>query len=150
MNSDGQIERTHSTIIEIYNTNKNKFQNQETKSIIRASVALYNESIHSVTKFKPNEVIFNQNMSTEERENIQLNVNENLQSNFQRQLKLNGEREKTPHIEEGQEVFLKPNIRTKTQPRGNNVIAQQICHKIFYNEKGIKRNLNKIKRVKKN
>ena len=58
--SNGQIECAHSTIIEIFNTNKHKYPNCATKMIIRACTPLYNWTIHSTTSFAPNEIIFNQ------------------------------------------------------------------------------------------
>ena len=49
--SNGQIEKTHATIIEIYNTNKHKFQSLNTKGVIRASVCRFQDI--SSTYFGP-------------------------------------------------------------------------------------------------
>lgn len=153
--SNGQIEKTHATIIEIYNTNKNKFRSLTSKTLIRASVALYNNSVHSTTKFTPNEIIFNySNFRTrdqldEQAEKLFDEVKVNASQKHNVQAKLNLQRENPPEIKENQEVFLKPNIRTKTQPRGQEVTAQEVQLKTFKNKKGTKRNKNKIKRIKK-
>lgn len=152
--SNGQIEKTHSTIIEIFNTNKHKFRGNDTRTIVKASVALYNDSVHSTTTFKPNEVIFNNNnlrnlnQIHEESERIFSEVIKNSQAKLDDQLKKNETRETPPNINENQEVFIKPNIRTKTQPRGKSATAQEVTLKTFKNGR-VKRNKNKIKRLKK-
>ncbi len=153
--SNGQIEKTHSTIIEIYNTNKGKFPGQNTKTIIRASVALYNETVHSATHYTPNEVIFNADNNTSRDEiNAQADrifndVRANLHKTHEVQDRANENREDIPPIEEGEEVFLKPNIRTKTQPRGQPATANEINGKTFRTNNRTKRNLNKTKRKRK-
>lgn len=153
--SNGQVEKTHSTIIEIYNTNKEKFRAENTKTIVRASVALYNDTIHSSTNFTPNEVIFNsndlqiRNDINDQAKEIFTKVKESLLKAQTRQKKLNDKKEDPPEIQENQEVFLKPNIRTKTQPRGQSTNAQNVQEKTFNTKNGTKRNKNKIKRMKK-
>lgn len=154
--SNGQIERTHSTIIEIYNTNKTKFRDSNTITIIEAAVSLYNKSVHSTTKFTPNEIIFNSSgvRNRGEIEAITQRIHEKVKLNTQKthdkQIALNENREDPPIIQDGQEVFLKPNIRTKTSPRANDAIAHQITPKTFkINNTNTKRNKNKIKRIKK-
>lgn len=153
--SNGQIERTHSTIIEIFNTNKNKFRGMKTQSIVKLAVALYNDTIHSSTKFTPNEIIFNRNNVTNPEvilgnaQKIFLETIQNLEKSQQNQTKLNSRKETPPQISENQEVFLKPNIRTKTQPRGNKANAHNVTDRTFLNRNNIKRNKNKIKRTKK-
>lgn len=58
--SNGQVEKTHSTIIEIYNTNKHKFLDLNTTDLIAISISLYNATVHSATGYTPNEILFNQ------------------------------------------------------------------------------------------
>ena len=154
--SNGQVEKTHSTIIEIYNTNKDKFRNNDTKSIIRASTALYNNSVHSATGFTPNEVIFNQTNHTNPNE-IELQANDlyektktNLQKAQRKMMKQNEAKENPPELSENQIVHIKPNIRKKTDPRGNEAIIHQVTSKTFkINNTNVKRNKNKIRRIKK-
>lgn len=149
--SNGQIERTHSTIIEIINTNKHKFKGMGTKSKIKLLVALYNDTVHSATKFTPNEITFNQNNIANPEEVLKnaqalfLKTKENILRSQQKLMKDNDNREDPPHLEEGQEVFVIPNIRTKTQPRANNTTVNET----FKNKRNIKRHKNKIKRLKK-
>lgn len=153
--SNGQIERTHSTIIEIFNTNKHKFKGMGTKSKIKLSVALYNDTVHSATKFTPNEIMFNQNNIANPEEVLKnaqtlfLKTKENILRSQQKLIKDNDNREDPPHLEEGQEVFVIPNIRTKTQPRANNTTVNETHDKTFKNKRNIKRHKNKIKRLKK-
>ena len=103
--SNGQIEKTHATIIEIYNTNKDKFREKNTKSIIRTSVAFYNNSIHPATKFTPNEIMFNSNnLQNREQINDQANrlfgeVKKNLTNTIQVQELLNLKRKDPPLME---------------------------------------------------
>lgn len=153
--SNGQIERTHSTIIEIFNTNKHKFKGMGTKSIIQLSVALYNDTVHSATKFTPNEIIFNQNNIVnpeavlKNAQELFVKTKQNIINSMEKLVKQNVNKEDPPPLEEGQEVFVIPNIRTKTQPRANKTNANRVSSKTFKNNRNIKRHKNKIKRVKK-
>ena len=153
--SNGQVERTHSTIIEIFNTNKYKFKGMATKSITKLSVALYNHSVHSSTKFTPNELLFNQNniQNPEEiladAQKLFLEAKTNIQKANKNQTKYNDERKNPPIVNENQNVFLKPNIRTKTQPRAIKTIAQNVNDKTFQNIRKVKRHKRKLKRLKK-
>lgn len=153
--SNGQVEKTHSTIIELYNTNKHKFRSNNTKTIIRACVAYYNNSVHSSTSFTPNEILFNNNnlinlqdISTEA-QRIFAEASSTMRKKQEVQEKLNETREDPPSILENETVFLKPNIRTKTQPRGMDTEAHNVGHKTFLTTRNIKRNKNKTKRKKK-
>lgn len=153
--SNGQIERTHSTIIEIYNSNKYKFQNLGTKSIVKLSVALYNETVHSCTKLKPNEIMFNMNNVNNPEEiigNAQRIFSEaktNILKSHDRQTKRNASKEDPPVVQEGEDVFVIPNIRTKTEPRAVQTTARNIKDKTFINSNNVKRHKKKIKRLKK-
>ena len=62
--SNDQIEKTHSTIIEMYNTNEHKFHNNSSPEIIQLVTSLYNETIHSASSYTPNEIIFKQRNET--------------------------------------------------------------------------------------
>lgn len=153
--SNGQIEKTHTTIIEIFNSNKQKLVNPNTSAAIELSVALYNNSVHSATGFTPNEILFNQNNLINPAE-IQAQANcifqkvkENLETTAKKMEQRNEVKEKPPDLTENQVVFLKPNIRTKTQPRGLEVKVQDVTFKTFRTGRNVKRNKNKMKRLKK-
>lgn len=152
--SNGQIEKAHSTIIEIFNTNKTKFPNSSVPVAIELSVALYNGSVHSSTGYTPNEIVFNQvnqiNPCEIQRQadDIFKNVSLSIEGVIKRMEKQNIHRENPPNLLENQSVFLKPNIRTKTQARGIKAQAKNINFKTFNINRNIKRNKNKIKRLK--
>lgn len=56
--TNGQVERIHSTVLEIANSIA-KQNATDTVDEIFYAVTQYNNTIHSVTKFRPNEVFFN-------------------------------------------------------------------------------------------
>lgn len=55
---NGIVERFHSTISEIFRTNKHKFENLTNKEKFLIACTLYNNTIHSSTKLKPREVFY--------------------------------------------------------------------------------------------
>lgn len=79
----------HSTIIEYYNTNKHKFNNDRSSEIIQIVSSLYNDTIHSATSYTPNEIIFNQGEvdSNEITENAN-KIFTKFQNNFLKQQKI--------------------------------------------------------------
>lgn len=153
--SNGQVERTHSTIVEIFNSNKYKFPGMQTKSIVKLAVSLYNDSVHSSTKFKPNEIIFNQNNIQNpidviaQAQKIFLETKNNILKAQTRQIKNNNAKEDPPILNEGQEVFVKQMTRRKTQARAIKTNVNNVQEKTFKNRKGTKRHKNKINRLKK-
>lgn len=153
--SNGQVEKTHSTIIEILNSNKHKFANLDTKTLVSLAVALYNTSVHSATKFTPNEIIFNNNnlvdpdLIEETSQNLYKKVKINIEKAKLNQEKRNKNRENPPNLNEDQEVFVIPNIRKKLDPRARPTKANQITDKTFNNNRRIKRHKSKIKRLRK-
>lgn len=60
LESNGQIEKTHSTIIELFNTNKHKYPELHSPEMLNIICSIYNETIHSATWFSRNEIVFNQ------------------------------------------------------------------------------------------
>lgn len=148
--SNGPVERTHSTIIEIYNDNKYKFQNLGIKSMVELSVALYNETVHSSTTLKPKEIVFNMNTSNNLEEIIG-----NAQKLFQeaktdmlksqdRQTKGNPSKEDPPIVQEETDVIVIPNIRTKTEQRTVQTIARNVANKTFINSNNVKRQMKRL------
>lgn len=153
--SNGQVEKTHSTIIEIIDTNKHKFPNLNTSALVFLAISLYNTSIHSATKFSPNEIIFNHNNIlnpndiSENAEVIFEKVKRNINKARNNQEKQNKNKENPPTLEDNQEVFVLPNIRKKLDPRAKPTNANDVTDKTFKNNKKVKRHKNKIKRLKK-
>ena len=58
-NSNGIVERFHSTFIELYRTLNRRYNNLEFFDKINVLVDIYNHAIHSVTGYRPRELIFN-------------------------------------------------------------------------------------------
>lgn len=152
--SNGQVEKTHSTIIEIINTNKYKFPNLDTPALVCLAISLYNNSIHSATKFSPNEIIFNNNnivnpnQIDDNRRKLYKKVKSNIEKARTSQTNRNKDKEDPPNLEDKQEVFLIPNIRKKLDPRAKPTNANKVTDKTFENNNKVKRHKNKIKRLK--
>lgn len=149
--SNGQVEKTHSTILEILNTNKDKFRDLDTSGKILMSVSLYNNSVHSSTKYTPNEIIFNRrNEYRPDTEELFAKVKTNLEKARQTQLKRNENKEDPPTLNENDEVFVIPNIRKKLDPRAKPVNIHDVKNHTFKNSRNVKRHKNKTKRRKRN
>jgi len=56
---NGQVERFHSTFLEIYLCLKNDNRNLKVTELVFIAVDRYNHSIHSVTNSKPVDIFFN-------------------------------------------------------------------------------------------
>jgi transposase InsO family protein len=77
-NSNGIVERFHSTLIEIFRTTKSKFNDLSTIEHINIAVDIYNNTFHQATKKQPRSLIFN-NSGTIDMEEISEKF-KNLQS----------------------------------------------------------------------
>lgn len=101
--TNGQVERIHSTVLEIANSFA-KLNTTDTVDEIFHAVTQYNNTIHSVTKFRPNEVFFNS-------ANVDFNtVKNNIQLNQERTL--NFHNKKSPQtFSPGEVVFMKSDRR---------------------------------------
>lgn len=126
--SNGMIERFHSTLVEHIRllNNQKQFKTQPIDNKVNYAILAYNNSIHSVTKLKPNEILFghlesndpfnidlNQkllnNYIASHKEKMQLlytNLNKKIQENKEKYTaKANKNREELPPIPE--RVFVK-------------------------------------------
>lgn len=59
---NGQVERLHSTIIEIYRCLRVEYPNLSVKELIEVCVDRYNNTIHSTTKKRPCDLFLNRNV----------------------------------------------------------------------------------------
>ena len=152
--SNGQVEKTHSTVIEIINTNKHKNPDLDTTATVQLAIALYNTTIHSATTFSPNEIIFRHNNIldpnniNEESRQIFNKVKINLEKAKSNQVQANEKKENPPLIEDKQEVFLIPHIRKKLDPRAKPTVASDIKDKTFKTNRKVKRHKQHIKRLR--
>lgn len=152
--SNGQIEKTHSTIIEMFNTNKHKFPELNSPEIIALVIALYNETVHSATSFKPNEIIFNQRNIvhpcdvSQAAQNIFLKVKNHLEKSKTNMTKYNDSKESPPEIKANDDVFIKKATRKKVDPRFTVSKCLANNDKTITIKRNVKRNKNKLKRLK--
>lgn len=103
--SNGQIERFHSTLLEIARCTHQQQQIENTIDLIILSTSKYNNSFHSVVESKPINAL--QSHSQEELDSIKsklIKAQENMLQRFNR----NAE---TRNYEPGEKVFLKKNKR---------------------------------------
>ena len=125
---NGTVERFHSTISEIFRCIKKQYSDLSQKEIFKICLTLYNSTVHSVTKLKPVELFY----GIKENEERKLHLDSLLEDRnklFDRvidELKKkqkydlayhNKLREKEPHFEKGEEIFVKrQGLRSKTKP----------------------------------
>lgn len=153
--SNGQIEKTHSTVIELFNTNKHKYPELRSPEIMNMVTSLYNETVHSSTSFTPNEIVFNQrnlinpNEISPASQKIFDNAIIHLNKARRNMEKYNDEKEDAPTIEVEQEVFIKKPTRKKIDPRFTATKCTENMNKTFKIPRNVKRNKNKIKRLRK-
>ena len=154
--SNGQVEKTHSTIIELYNTNKHKFNNLTSPEIINCITSLYNDTVHSATSFTPNEIVFNQ-QNIEEPAQIAENtgklfktVTKNLQKASQKMTKYNSSKELPPMVTQNQDIYVKKITRKKLDPRFTAAKCLGDNNKTIKINRNVKRHKNKLRRTRRN
>lgn len=104
--TNGQVERIHSTILEIANALAKQNSTETVEEVFNA-ITQYNNTIHSVTKFKPNHVFFNCG-------NVDLSkVRESIERNQQKTLDYHNKNRVHKTFKPGDVVFLKSDRRRK-------------------------------------
>lgn len=152
--SNGQIERFHSTLIEIINTNKDKLGHQSPIDQVYLAVALYNNTVHSSTKIKPNEILFNQfdevdpTKISENADKMYDKVIMQLEKQVARMKKNNENKEDVPQVSKCE--FLKQTVRSKLAKRYKECEIKDQDHKVIKlkNKNNTKRNITKLTRLK--
>jgi hypothetical protein len=102
--SNGQVERTHSTLIEIIRCLKTQNQTDSSDEIYNSAKA-YNETIHSVTGERPVDV--------KENPTKYRNISERLLKNQATMLKFHNKNRQNRDFEVGETVYVKGNRRRK-------------------------------------
>lgn len=116
--TNGQVERIHSTLLEIANLLA-KQNTSETVDEIFHAVTQYNNTIHSVTKFRPNEVFFNSN-------NVDFNeIKNNIQTNQNRTLEYHNKKRVHKMFIPGDIVFMKSDRRRKDKKAYIKYVVQE-------------------------
>lgn len=104
--TNGQVERIHSTILEIANVIARQNETETIDEIFNA-VKEYNNTIHSVIKHKPIEVFFNKT-------NIDFDkIKQYLQTNQEKILKFHNKKRSHKIFQAGDIVFMKSDRRRK-------------------------------------
>lgn len=103
--SNGQVERFHSTLAEISRAIKKDMQLTDLSEIIQLALIKYNNSIHSVTKARPIDLLWNISDSNKlNTEKLLLNA-QKAQNNYHNKKRVNRK------FKKGQEIFVKRNKR---------------------------------------
>lgn len=122
---NGQVERFHSTITEIFRIQKSLNPSYPCSRLMTISVDKYNETIHSTTGKTPKEILFgksNSSVSAEELDEIRNKMYEEvlvqLKEKQQKQLDThNKNRQPAPDLTTGQEIYVKDKIfKSKHKP----------------------------------
>uniref|UniRef100_A0AAG5DIK1 RNA-directed DNA polymerase n=1 Tax=Anopheles atroparvus TaxID=41427 RepID=A0AAG5DIK1_ANOAO len=153
--SNGQIEKTHSTLIELYNTNKHKFPEINSQTTFPLIIAMYNDTIHSATGYTPNEIIFNKtNLTNPVDKNQTANalfkkVYKNLKKAYEFMSRNNSKKENPPKVDINEPVYIKRGIRKKLDSRFIRYDCKAENYKTLTTNKNIKRHKQKLKRIRK-
>lgn len=158
--SNGIVERFHSTLAEIYRCIRGKHEKLTNKERYRLACTLYNDTIHSATKLKPREIFFGVKdgderpldmvKMLEQRDKLYDEVIVELKKSQNRDLtQRNQHRETEPTLEQKQTVFHRiQGIKNKTKPRYLAVQVNQDRIKTFIDDSNRRLHKNKIKRLK--
>lgn len=131
--SNGMVERFHSTVSEIYRCNKHKFQNLSQKEKFLIACTMYNNAIHTSTNLEPREFFYGIKDGTErpldmdrmiEARNrlydeaiFKITESQRKQHNWH-----NKEREDPPILEVDQQIYnKKQGFKSKTREQFENV-----------------------------
>lgn len=123
--TNGQVERTHSTLTEIIRC-LIKEKNLETHEAIFEAAREYNQTIHSVIKLKPFEVFQNPN---------QFDLHEVLKQQQENVLRVINKNRKLKEIEINDAVYTKNNRRNKLEDRFRQIKVKEISGHIVKAEK---------------
>lgn len=129
-NTNGQVERFHSTLSEILRCLKKENISERFEELLDNAVYRYNLTIHSTTKYKPIELFFGRRVSTnpEIYEQIKQNNIQKLKAKQDLDLKFhNKNRKDIINYTPGQTIYVKINKRqgTKLTPRYKTEIVKE-------------------------
>lgn len=114
--TNGQVERVHSTILELSRSLAEQ-QNETITEVIYQAVREYNNTIHSVVNQKPSDVLYHSERYP--------NVSELLEKAQEQMLRLHN-RERTNKVyRPGKTVYVKTDRRRKSEPRYKKHIVRE-------------------------
>lgn len=96
--TNGQVERTHSTLIEITRCIKAEYNIIDDKQAVLEAAHKYNETVHSVTGLKPQEVLFNK---------VNHNLREILKEKQLKMLNTHNENRESREFKKNEIVYVK-------------------------------------------
>lgn len=151
--SNGIVERFHSTIIELYRTLKAKFPNKSMIETMNLLTDIYNNTIHSVTKRKPREIIFpflncpNVQELQEATENLQSAVKVQLHKNRQKYIEKHENKQQPSDVNPNESKYVKISQRqTKDKDpykivnvQSNDLLTFQDSNNVKIHKKRIKK-----------
>lgn len=151
-NSNGIVERFHSTLIELYRTMRHKYNDMPLEDQINILTDLYNNTFHSVTKQKPRDVIFNTRCITNTEE-IATNFNKihsaielelmKRKENYENKNKNNG---LPKELQRDEKIYIKSSQRqTKDKDPFKTAIVKEDQFLTFKDNYDIKIHKNRIK-----
>lgn len=156
---NGQVERFHSTILELYRIQKTVTPHLPSRNIIHICVEKYNNTIHSSTLKTPKEILFG-NQRDPERQIDPDNLEEIRRKTYdeviirlkEAQLKLlektNKNRQQAPMLETGQTIFVKDKIiRPKHKPIFKKSFVQTSNDVTLRNEDNAKLHKSNVKNI---
>lgn len=156
---NGIVERFHSTITEIFNTNKEKYGNISNKEKFLIACSLYNNSIHTATNLKPREILYaarnGQEMPLERiielREKLYDEVQLKLKETQELQNKYhNKRREDPPKLKPGDTAYNKiQGVKCKIKDRFQPVRVQSSRRRTYKDTKKRKLHKEKLRRIRK-
>lgn len=158
--ANGIVERFHSTLLEIFRTNRHKFEDLSLKEKILISCTLYNNTIHTSTSLKPREIFYGIIDGTERpldmneilryRNKLYDGVTEKISKTQRQQHDYhNMKRENEPLLNVGQVVFNQTQgIRSKSRSRFEPVVVKDNKDQTYIDEKNRKLHKQKLRRMR--
>ena len=151
-NANGTVERFHSTLIEIFRTNKTKFKDITLNDQINIAVDIYNNSFHTAIKNQPRNLIFNSQGSTnmeeiaEKFENLQSAAKIELNKRKNKYEQLNKNNENPQNLQPGDTRYIKISQRiTKDENPYKLTTVKQDNELTFKDVNDIKIHKNRLK-----
>lgn len=157
--SNGMVERFHSTLAEIFRCIKKQYADLNDKEIFLIACTLYNNTVHSGTGLKPREIFYGLKDGQERPLNIERMVEErnkfydeviltNEKTRNKDLLYHNKNRERQPHMERDKTIYKKvQGIKRKTKERYIQTRAMEDKGRITLDSTGREVHKENIKRL---
>lgn len=152
-NSNGIVERFHSTLIEIFRTNKAKFKDVTLNDQVNIAVDIYNSSFHSAIKNLPRNLVFNDPGSTnmeeisEKFKDLQSAAKIELNRRKDKYEQLNQDNEKPQILNPGDTKYIKISQRLTKDKDPYKLTTVQLDNELTFKDvNDIKIHKNRIKK----